>query len=111
MTPSYTKDVQLKSATMAITEQTNDAVTGTLALPDLSTTVNLTGSVSAYSATGYMYLYLTGTNEITGLSTTIIMRLWLINHTTVGSASGTLGGIISGASPRMIYTTVTLKKQ
>jgi len=38
------------------------------------------------------------------------MRIWLINHTTVGSASGTLGGIISGASPRMIYTTVTLKK-
>jgi hypothetical protein len=111
-TANYTNVTKIPAATLVINAQTEDAITGTLSIPaiDNANTISVSGYVSAYSTTGYMYLFLSGTDGTGELSVNLILRLWLVKHVTIGSVTGTLAGYDS-ASPQMLNTSFACKKQ
>ena len=111
-TANYTNVTKISAATLVINAQTEDAISGTMSIPaiDNVNTISLSGWVSAYSTTGYMYLFLSGVDGTGELSINLILRLWLVKHVTVGSVTGTLTGYDS-ASPQMLNTSFACKKQ
>jgi hypothetical protein len=111
-TANYTNVTKIPAATLVINAQTEDAITGTLSIPaiDNANTISVSGYVSAFSTTGYMYLFLSGTDGTGELSVNLILRLWLVKHVTIGSVTGTLAGYDS-ASPQMLNTSFACKKQ
>ena len=111
-TANYTNVTKISAATLVVNAQTEDAISGTMSIPaiDNVNTISLSGWVSAYSATGYMYLFLSGVDETGELSINLILRLWLVKHVTVGRVTGTLTGYDS-ASPQMLNTSFACKKQ
>ena len=111
-TANYTNVTKISAATLVVNAQTEDAISGTMSIPaiDNVNTISLSGWVSAYSTTGYMYLFLSGVDETGELSINLILRLWLVKHVTVGRVTGTLTGYDS-ASPQMLNTSFACKKQ
>jgi len=111
-TANYTNVTKIHAATLVINAQTEDAITGTLSIPaiDNANTISVSGYVSAFSTTGYMYLFLSGTDGTGKLSVNLILRLWLVKHVTIGSVTGTLAGYDS-VSPQMLNTSFACKKQ
>ena len=111
-TANYTNVTKISAATLVINAQTEDAISGAISIPAINNinTISLSGWVSAYSTTGYMYLFLSGVDGTGELSVNLILRLWLVKHVTVGSVTGTLTGYDS-ASPQMLNTSFACKKQ
>ena len=111
-TANYTNVTKISAATLVINAQTEDAISGAISIPAINNvnTIPLSGWVSAYSTTGYSYLFLSGVDGTGELSVNLILRLWLVKHVTVGSVTGTLTGYDS-ASPQMLNTSFACKKQ
>jgi hypothetical protein len=111
-TANLTNATKIPAATLVINAQTEDAISGTMSIPaiDNVNTIPLSGRVSEYSTTGYMYLFLSGVDGTGELSVNLILRLWLVKHVTVGRVTGTLTGYNS-ASPQMLNTSFACKKQ
>ena len=111
-TANLTNATKISAATLVINAQTEDAISGTISIPAINNvnTISVSGWVSAYSTTGYMYLFLSGVDGTGELSVNLILRLWLVKHVTVGRVTGTLTGYDS-ASPQMLNTSFACKKQ